>query len=79
MVGEGALGVRNPFRSSATTGSGHFGRGIGRLLYSVLYVTTIRHLLMPFDRWGAQRSKVEELLCEFLRVDSIGRDVDGDN
>jgi len=35
-------------------------------------------LLMPIDRWGAQRAKVEELLCEFLGVDSIDPDADGD-
>ncbi len=37
-----------------------------------------RALLMPVDRWGEQRGKLEELLCEYLRVEKVDPDGDGD-
>jgi|GEM_PF-1497227 len=35
-------------------------------------------ILSPTDRWGAERELVEALLCDFLGVDSIDADEDGD-
>jgi hypothetical protein len=34
--------------------------------------------LLPLDRWGAEKKRLEELLCEFLNVESINPDQDGD-
>ena len=33
---------------------------------------------MPLDRWGSLKDHVEKLLCEFLRVDEVNADGDGD-
>jgi hypothetical protein len=35
-------------------------------------------LLMPLDRWADEKAKLEELLCEFLRVEEVTPDDDGD-
>ena len=35
-------------------------------------------LLMPVDRWANEKEKLEKLLCEFLRIDEIAADDDGD-
>ncbi|CAE7842405.1 unnamed protein product, partial [Symbiodinium sp. KB8] len=35
-------------------------------------------VLMPVDRWGAERHRLETLLCEFLDVESITADEEGD-
>lgn len=37
-----------------------------------------RALLEPVDRWADEKKKLEELLCEFLRVDEVSPDQDGD-
>jgi hypothetical protein len=37
-----------------------------------------RAVLRPVDRWRTQRRKLETLLCEFLRVESMTADHDGD-
>jgi len=37
-----------------------------------------RALLMPVDRWAHVKERVEDLLCNFLRVESISPDSDGD-
>jgi len=37
-----------------------------------------RALLKPLDRWGAQKEQLEKLLCEFLRVEGVTPDQDGD-
>ena len=35
-------------------------------------------VLMPVDRWGEERQLLEELLCEFLGVEAVQADDDGD-
>lgn len=35
-------------------------------------------VLMPVDRWGRERQRVEELLCEFLGAETVEADDDGD-
>ena len=35
-------------------------------------------LLLPVDRWGEERAQLEKLLCEFLEIESIDPDGDGD-
>jgi hypothetical protein len=35
-------------------------------------------VLLPVDRWGRPRARLEELLCEFLGVESVHADGDGD-
>ena len=35
-------------------------------------------VLMPTDRWGGERRRLEELLCEFLQLESVSTDDDGD-
>ncbi|MBT6444071.1 MAG: hypothetical protein HOK58_03680, partial [Acidimicrobiaceae bacterium] len=35
-------------------------------------------VLMPVDRWGGERQRLEELLCEFLGVEAVQADDDGD-
>jgi hypothetical protein len=37
-----------------------------------------RAVLMPVDRWSGERRRLQELLCEFLGVDSVTTDDDGD-
>ncbi len=37
-----------------------------------------RALLLPIDRWGGEKRRLEELLCEYLRSQSIEPDDDGD-
>lgn len=37
-----------------------------------------RAVLMPVDRWGAERRRLEELLAEFLNVEEVECDDDGD-
>ena len=35
-------------------------------------------VLRPIDRWHEQRDRLEQLLCEYLRQDSVATDADGD-
>lgn len=35
-------------------------------------------VLLPVDRWGSERQRLEEHLCEFLGVESVTMDDDGD-
>ena len=37
-----------------------------------------RAVLLPVDRWGSERGRLEELLCEFLRIESVKADDEGD-
>jgi hypothetical protein len=35
-------------------------------------------VLRPIDQWHEQRDRLEQLLCEYLRQDSVATDADGD-